>query len=111
MVLMVMVCRPGWLSKGFGGSGFFFFGHERGFGGLAVFEEFCKLGMLLHEGGVALPKRLQRVAVERGAQRVGEVRVHRVLQQIERGLQCLRRADVTRRDGRFEADEAAGVVG
>ena len=55
---------------------------------------------------------LERLAARaRCAQRVGEVRVHRVLQQIERGLQGLRRADVTRRDGRFEADEAAGVVG
>lgn len=86
--------------------GLLLFRHQRGFGGLAVFEELFELGMLRHEGGVALPKRLQRVAVERGAQRVGEVRVHRVLQEIERGLQGLRRADVTRRDGRFEADEA-----
>ncbi len=34
------------------------FRHEGGFGGLAVFEEFFQFGMLLHEGSVALPKRL-----------------------------------------------------
>ena len=47
--------------------GLLLFRHEGGFGRLAVFEELCKHGMLLHEGGVAFPKRLQRVAVERGA--------------------------------------------
>ncbi len=97
--------------KGMGRFRLLLFRHARGLLRLAVFEELYQLGMLRHEGGVALPERLQRVAVERGAQGVGEVRVHRVLQQIERGLQGLRRADVTRRDGGFEADEAAGVVG